>query len=70
MTIKFRNAVLTTSTIVMLGSTIYLYDNEKPVLDYMEYLPVYRVEQLWERREQQALQSSHEMDERINAGSN
>ena len=70
MTIKFRNAILATSTIVMLGSTIYLYDNEKPVLDYMEYLPVYRVEQLWERREQQALQSSHEMDERINAGSN
>ena len=47
-----RNVISLSTTLVMLASTVYLYDNRKPLLDYMEYLPVYRVEQLWERQEQ------------------
>ncbi len=50
---KARKLLLTSATIGMLVSTAYFYDNSKPVLDYMEYLPVYRVEQLWERKQQQ-----------------
>lgn len=50
---KSKDILRTTVTLLMLVSTYLLYDNEKPVLDYMEYLPVYRVEQLWERRDAQ-----------------
>ncbi len=49
---KAREILFAATTASMLASMIYLYDNEKPLLDYMKYLPVYRVEQLWERREQ------------------
>ena len=50
---KAKDILRTTATLFMLVITYILYDNEKPVLDYMEYLPVYRVEQLWERRDAQ-----------------
>lgn len=49
---RIKDALLVLSTLVMLVSTYALYDNDKPLLDYMEYLPVYRVEQLWERRDE------------------
>ena len=49
---KLKSVLHALLTLGMLVSTFILYDNQKPVLDYMRYLPVYRVEQLWERREE------------------
>lgn len=58
---KARDILFAATTASMLASMIYLYDNEKPLLDYMKYLPVYRVEQLWERREQKTVPAARSM---------
>ena len=43
---SWQNGVL---ALLMLGATIYVYDRNKSVMSYLEYLPVYRVELRWER---------------------
>ncbi len=43
---SWKNGVL---AFLMLGATVYTYDREKPVMSYLEYLPVYRVELRWDR---------------------
>ncbi|MEO0444059.1 MAG: hypothetical protein AAFZ92_10025 [Pseudomonadota bacterium] len=37
------------SPLLFIGSTLFYYDHSRSLLDYMDYLPVYRVERLWEK---------------------
>lgn len=37
------------STVAMLIAIIYFFKPEKPVMAYLEYLPVYRVELRWDK---------------------